>query len=129
VRTRGYETRVIRRLLSAVLALLVLVEGAGVARALAASGEGVECCCGVHDAHRACKCKACPVSKLRAHAATTRLDQPRDCDGQDEPGALAVVALPLASFPSLLPVLQVSLVSAAVPLLAGRLVEAGRPPP
>jgi hypothetical protein len=115
---------VIRRLLAAVLALLVLVEGAGVARAL--GGESVECCCGRHDSHRACKCKACPVSKSRAQASTTRMDD--HCDGHDDPGALAVVAEETI-FPSLLPLAAVAPVSVTPQPLASRLVEAGRPPP
>src|SRR5687767_5725650 len=83
-----YQTHVIRRVCALLLALLVLVEGAGVARALS-SVEAIECCCGKHDAHRACKCKACPILKKRAHAATTRLEVGRDCHGQEDPGVLS----------------------------------------
>jgi hypothetical protein len=108
---------------------LVLFEGAGVARALAAAGESIECCCGRHDAHRACKCKACPVSRRRAHAATTRVDAARSCDGSDEPGALVVTALPRSKAPSLLPLVAVERLVWRVTSLGDRAVDVGRPPP
>ena len=115
------------RLLACLLAALVLFEGAGVARALA-SVESVECCCGTHGVHRACKCKACPVSKRRAHAATPRLDQPRECDGHDEAGVLLVSAL-LDEPPAMMGALAVTVAAEPVLPLADRLIEAGRPPP
>jgi hypothetical protein len=120
----------IRRLCAMVLAALVLLEGAGVARALASAGEWIECCCGRHDSHRACRCKACPVSKRRAHAATTRLDQPRECDGDGDPGVLAVTALPIVALQSIsLSFPAIVLELPAVRPLLSRIVEAGRPPP
>jgi hypothetical protein len=110
------------RLLAAVMSLLLLVEGAGVARAL--SGESIECCCGRHDAHRACKCPSCPIGKKRD--ATSRFA--RDCDGQDDPGVLAVVAVTPPS-PSLVAPAAVEVVAPALRALSDRTVEAGRPPP
>jgi hypothetical protein len=118
----------LRRLCALVLAALVLLEGAGVARAFAEEVELIQCCCGRHDSHRACRCKACPVSKRRAHAATTRMDQPGDCDGQSDPGVLAVTAIPAVEEIS---VEMAALAVAFLPIraLSGRILEAGRPPP
>ena len=110
------------------VALLVLVEGAGAARALGGA-ESIECCCGRHDAHRACKCKACPVSKKRARGVHTRVDAGDGCDGHDEPGALTVLALPLA--PPALPSLWATVERpwARARTLTGRGNDVGRPPP
>jgi len=110
------------RLLAGLLALLVLVEGSGVARAQ--PGATIDCCCGRHGAHRACKCKGCPVSKARRSG----YDHARDCDGNADPGVLAVVAV-AAPAPSLLPPRAVARVSVPVGSLSSRVVEAGRPPP
>jgi hypothetical protein len=119
---------VARRLLAIVVAALVLFEGAGVARALT-SAEAIECCCGRHDAHRACKCKACPILKKRAHAATTRLEVGRDCHGQEDPGALSVVAVMPPPAPSLAALDVAAVAEGVVAPLDDRLPEAGRPPP
>lgn len=117
-----------RRCLALAVALLVLVEGAGVARALGGA-ESIECCCGRHDAHRACKCKACPVSKKRARGVNTRVDAGDGCDGHDEAGALTVLALPLV--PPALPSLWASVEQPwmGVSRLLGRAADVGRPPP
>jgi hypothetical protein len=117
-----------RRLTALAVALLVLVEGAGVARALGGA-ESIQCCCGRHDAHRACKCKACPVSKKRARGVNTRVDAADGCDGHDEPGALVVLALPLAppGLPSLLR--SIDRPFARARRLFGRATDVGRPPP
>jgi hypothetical protein len=115
----------IRRLVAAALAMLLLVGVSGAARAM--GGESVECCCGRHDAHRACKCTACPVSKKRKQTGS-RFDIARDCDGNSDPGVLVVTAIapPAPSLPALafaeLPVAENQ-------SLSSRLVEAGRPPP
>jgi hypothetical protein len=115
----------VRRLLAAALAMLLLLGVSGAARAL--GGESVECCCGRHDAHRACKCPACPVSKKRKQTGS-RVDIARDCDGNSDPGVLVVTAVapPAPSLPALaaadVPVVEIQ-------SLSSRLVEAGRPPP
>jgi hypothetical protein len=111
------------RLLAALLSLLILVEGSGVARAL--SGESIECCCGRHDAHRVCKCPSCPVSKNRKDH-TSRFAA--GCDGHDEPAALVVTAV-MTPAPSLAPLVAVASWAPVVKSLSDRVVEAGRPPP
>jgi hypothetical protein len=56
---------ILRRALALLLAGLVLVEGGGAARAIAAAGE-VRCCCGAHSFARPCRCRACPAARRRA---------------------------------------------------------------
>ena len=110
------------RFLAALLSLLILVEGSGVARAL--SGESVDCCCGRHDAHRACKCPSCPVGKKRD--GTSRFAP--GCDGHEDAGVPAVVAV-IAPSPSLPAPVAVVVVRRAPQSPLGRIIEAGRPPP
>ena len=117
----------IRRLFALLVAALLLVEGAGVARAL--GGDTILCCCGRHESHRVCKCKSCPVLAKRARVGTSRFAHARDCDGHDEAPALSVLAIE-----SVAPTVQRSEIArahenpAAQPLVS-RVVDAGRPPP
>jgi hypothetical protein len=93
------------------LAALVLLEGAGVARALG-HGADVHCCCGKHSVRKRCGCKSCPVVKKRASAESNRLAPARQCDGAGgSDAALLVLAVP-SSAPAL----------AAAPRAAGRLI-------
>jgi hypothetical protein len=112
--------------LAAGLALLLLVGASGAARAW--NGESIQCCCGRHDAHRACKCPSCPVTKGRARVGTSRVDLARDCDGNSDPGVLAVVAV-IQTPHFLVRPIAAPLHIATIQPLSGRLVEAGRPPP
>jgi hypothetical protein len=85
----------VRRLLALAVAALLLVEGAGVARAFAAE-DSVECCCGHHSSARACHCKSCPVGQRRSHhqgGGDARVAPPRECDAHADGGLLLVIAL------------------------------------
>jgi hypothetical protein len=124
-----------RRVLACLLALLVLGEVSGVARAFG-PGATVHCCCGGHASARPCPCPDCPAAVVRApraHGAPAqaRLDG-RNCDGSsttDDPGVLRVLAaLPALSELSPAPVRGV--VDFVPPVaLSDRSPDPSRPPP
>jgi hypothetical protein len=122
--------RLLRRLLAVALALLVLLEAGGVARALAADGE-IDCCCGEHSAVRTCHCHDCPVARRGQQVREgDHLDSQRCGGGAQDVGVLAVMAHALPAPPVLAGPRLVSRTPVVRSLVrAGRLVEAGRPPP
>lgn len=126
--------RLVRRLLACLLALVVLGESSGVARAFG-PGSTVDCCCGEHAAARPCHCATCPVTKLRTRStdpADGHVCPPRDCDGHTagDPGVLRVLATPTPALPALAAPLAFARVVFAAPLpLRSRILDAGRPPP
>jgi hypothetical protein len=117
--------------LRVVLAALVLLEGAGIARALG-HGADISCCCGEHSAARKCDCHDCPVAKRRAPQApeAAQLDAGRGCDGTPSGDALLVM---VALTPPALSLSTLQAARAVVPPPPAppleRLIEAGRPPP
>jgi hypothetical protein len=124
--------RFLRRLAACLLAVLVLAESSGAARALT-DGATVHCCCGEHAAARKCRCSACPVAlrgKAR-HADGDRLAAARECHGEPgDAGVLTVIALQLtAPFALAAPSPIGELSALEIDPLHGRLVDAGRPPP
>lgn len=120
----------LRRSLATLLALLVLLEGAGVARALSVGGD-LDCCCGVHSLLRRCSCKDCPVAMRGVRAVDgDRLSARRECAGSPEATVLAVSATAPPPPPSLAapsPTATLAWPPSRPP--AGLLLEAGRPPP
>jgi len=120
-----------RVLLALLVSLLVVVESAGVARAIGL-GSTVSCCCGRHSIARPCNCLRCP-SKLRhaeAHhdhgATVVALGQ---CTPSTEEGALLVVATVVAA-PSLpVPVALGELTRLAIAAPRSVQPEPARPPP
>jgi hypothetical protein len=121
----------LRRLLVTALAVVILLETGGVARALGGSAR-IDCCCGVHSSARGCHCRECPVKlrKERVDLGAAQLGSARDCSGgADEPGVLAVVAL-LESVPTVTaPAVQSALVDPIVRAWRPRFVSPVRPPP
>ncbi|MCU1278854.1 MAG: hypothetical protein JWM53_2400 [bacterium] len=116
------------------LALVVVGESSGVARAFG-PGSTVHCCCGTHSAARPCPCPDCPVTLHRAtphDVGDARLAAGRDCNGSsaDEVGVLGMLAVaPHAIFAALAPdAIGAAHVAAPSPL-HGRAVDVGRPPP
>jgi hypothetical protein len=120
-----------RTALRVLLAALVLLEGAGIARALG-HGADVSCCCGEHSSARKCDCHDCPVVKRRAPESpdAAQLDEGRGCDGRASGDALLVMVA-LTPPPLTLSILQAARAAAPPPLTLPpeRLIEAGRPPP
>lgn len=87
----------LRRVLVCLLALVVLGETSGVARAFG-PGAIVHCCCGAHSTARPCPCPDCPVTLRRERprdAGPSQLAAAHGCDGADasDPGVLHVVAV------------------------------------
>ncbi len=124
----------LRRLFVCLLALVVIGETSGVARAFG-PGATVHCCCGAHASARPCPCPECPVTLRRAprhDLGDARLTAPPDCDGADagDPGVLHVVAVAPAPLPAVAaPAPSPRLAFAAPSRLFGRAVDVGRPPP
>jgi len=125
--------RALRSLLACALALLLVGEASGVARAFG-RGASVACCCGAHFAARPCPCPDCPSSTQRALTRApsgARVDAGHACDGagSDPAGVLQVLAtLPAAPALAAAPAARPSvLVRRAEP--RGRIVELDRPPP
>jgi hypothetical protein len=123
-----------RRAVACVLALLVLGEVSGVARAYG-PGSSVHCCCGEHAAARPCPCAACLSRRVRsadgAAPAHSCLGAGRDCHGvsADDPGVLLVLAA-LSSPPALAVRADGGRLELSVPRrLRGRAVDLRRPPP
>jgi|SRR5581483_1239105 len=120
---------VMRRILACALALLVLVETGGAARAMRAGGE-IECCCGTHSALRPCHCKDCPViARRHPHAEQCALHG-EHCDGQtDDSGILSTIAFPI-TFALTLPITTTSTPThTTTSTLISRLSDPQRPPP
>ncbi len=123
-----------RRVLVLVLALVVVGETSGVARAFG-PGATVHCCCGAHASARPCPCPDCPVTLRRAprhDLGDARLTAAPDCDGADagDPGVLHVVAIaPAAPAAIGTPSPSRALAFAAPSSLCSRAVDVGRPPP
>jgi hypothetical protein len=120
----------LRRILACALALLVLLETGGIARAMRAGGE-IECCCGTHSAVRPCHCKDCPVVARRAPHAEQCALHSHECDGQSDDGAgvLSTVAFPITSArPSPITFTTRVTLTPAIALI-DRLTDPQRPPP
>ena len=124
----------VRRVLVCALALLIVGEVSGVARAYG-PGSSVHCCCGAHLSARPCPCAACPSRRVRSADKTgpthSCLGVGRDCSGTslDDPGVLVMLAA-LPSPPSLAVGDQVGrLVLAAPPRPGERALDPRRPPP
>jgi hypothetical protein len=120
----------LRRILACALALLVLVETGGLARAMRAGGE-IECCCGTHSAVRPCHCKDCPVVARRAPHAEQCAVHSHDCDGQSDDGAgvLSTIALTTTQSPALAPTFTSRSTFTITSTLIDRLTDPQRPPP
>lgn len=120
---------VMRRILACALALLVLVETGGVARAMRASGE-IECCCGTHSAVRPCHCKDCPVVARRHPQAVECALHEHHCDGQsDDAGVLSTVAFPITSSFALPFTFTFARAFTLTTALLDRVPDPQRPPP
>lgn len=123
-----------RRLFACVLALVVVGEASGVARAMG-RGARVRCCCGSHASARPCRCPSCPTTRVRARSfdpTDGHLCAARDCDGDGaaDPGVLRVLATPAAAPPAPAAPCPPRRLALAAPLpLRGRLLDAARPPP
>jgi hypothetical protein len=123
-----------RRILACLLALIVLGELSGVARAFG-PGATVHCCCGAHASARPCPCPDCPAGVGRAgrrhRPATPPVLDGRNCDGShaDDAGVLQVLAaLPALPMLAALPVRRRD--DLPIPLaLHGRAPDPTRPPP
>jgi hypothetical protein len=120
---------VVRGAFAIFIALLLVIESAGVARAL---GEGsmVECCCGSHSIARACKCSHCPI-RLRhdGHREHARIDAPSPCVAHAHDGLLVVTATlpssPALATPSCLPASAPDV----APVPRSVTLDPARPPP
>lgn len=123
-----------RRVLVCLLAVIVLGETSGVARAYG-PGATVHCCCGAHASARPCPCPDCPVTLRRAprhDIGAAQLAAAPDCDGSalHDPGILHLVALAShAPFSVAAPAPHGALAFAAPSALCSRAVDIGRPPP
>jgi hypothetical protein len=83
----------VARFIALCVALLVIGESAGIARAFDA-GSRVDCCCGSHAIARACKCLHCPTRLRHAHThEAARLTAPDSCQPTLYDGLLAVTAV------------------------------------
>lgn len=121
-----------RALFALLLAMLVIVESAGVARAIGFRTM-VSCCCGRHHVARPCHCLRCP-SKLRAqppaeHGAEAAVHPLSACVPHGEDGVLTVLATE-AELPVLAAPVDVSILT-GLPLLALCSIDTApsRPPP
>jgi hypothetical protein len=126
--------QLVRRLLACLLALLIVGEVSGVARAYG-PGSSVHCCCGAHLSARPCPCGACPSKRVRsaegAAPAHSCLGVGRDCNGAslDDPGVLVMLAA-LPSPPSLAARTDGGRLDFAAPARpTERALEPRRPPP
>lgn len=121
----------LRRLFVCALAVLVLLESGGAARAMSAIGQ-IDCCCGVHSSVRGCHCKDCPVKLRRAHTdlGAPQLSAARECaGGGDEAGVLAVIAVFPAPPSIVAPAPAGVLPTPILRTLYARFVSPTRPPP
>jgi hypothetical protein len=123
-----------RRAFACVLALVLLGEVSGVARAFG-PGASVRCCCGAHASARPCPCPDCPAGRVRsAKGAAPRhscLGAGRHCDGSsaDDPGVLLMLAA-LPAPPALAAAAGAGRLDFAAPLPPrGRGLDPRRPPP
>jgi hypothetical protein len=123
-----------RRAVACVLALLVLGEVSGVARAYG-PGSSVHCCCGEHASARPCPCAACPSRRVRSAGGVAPvqscLGAGRDCHGAsaDDPGVLLMLAA-LSSPPALAASVDGGRLELPAPRrLVGRALDLRRPPP
>jgi hypothetical protein len=115
------------------LMTLVLVEGAGVARAFG-SASSIECCCGKHAKARPCGCRSCPAKRGRHDAAAdTTLTERAPCSGGDtiDDGAILQV---VAEAPAAPPLLSPAPPAGAILLVVvteppSRVADPARPPP
>jgi len=124
------QLRALFRFLAAVgLALLLVAETAGVARAYDACSI-THCCCGSHSVARICKCEHCPARRGKQIGSEhARVGAPTECVTNAQNDALVVTAtlseVPRAPWSSLL-----ELVVAATPITPPSLVlDLARPPP
>jgi len=121
----------LRRIGVCTLALLVLVESGGVARALGAAAL-IDCCCGVHSSARGCHCKDCPVKlrRQRIQLGAAQLAEARECaGGSDDAGVLAVIAVVPAPPSVVAPAPRGLVPVPIVRVLQPRFVSPVRPPP
>ena len=122
-----------RAAFSLLLALLLLLEAAGVARAVGV-GSMVHCCCGPHSVARTCACLRCPVKLRRAQASDhdhheASLAPPGSCVPTVEADVLVVLAtVPVPpSLADRTPAVMDDFI--AIPPLAGLAADPSRPPP
>jgi hypothetical protein len=123
--------KLVRRLLVCALAVLVLLESGGFARAFGGASM-IDCCCGVHSSARGCHCKDCPVKlrKARTDLGAAQLGEDHECaGGNDDAGVLSVLAIfptpPLVEAPAPRGTLPIAILRALHP----RFVSPVRPPP
>lgn len=112
------------------LAVLVLVESGGAARAF--SGALIHCCCGDHSAARPCDCNACPLKHRAVHEREgDHVEHGTPCDGggREQMLILVVTALTPPAIALAVPraVRTPSLSPPAMP--PDRCTDAERPPP
>ena len=121
---------VLRRIVAALVIGLVLMESAGIARALSTCGT-IECCCGPHSLARACSCHDCPVLHPRRHPPHEHhVQAPRECDSDGNDADVLLVIATMTVLPALGPrgpIAAVAWAHSSSP--RSRLYFADRPPP
>ena len=124
------QLRALLRIFAAVgLALLLVAESAGVARAYDACSI-THCCCGSHSVARVCKCEHCPARRGKQISSEQgHLDAPSDCVAHAQNDALVVTATLVSHAPRLI-VAPLALLDAPRLLAPPSLVlDPARPPP
>lgn len=130
----SYGVRRSRALFACLLALVLLGESSGLARAFG-PGTSVRCCCGEHQVARPCHCPSCPATRSERTSLQPEeqhLCAGRDCNGDslNDPGVLRVLAPALERAALVFVPLASAHEMPAAPLpLRGRILELNRPPP